>query len=48
MNGNDWMEQVHWPQAVRTAIGTLEGLGHECWAVGGCVRDAALSAQPHD
>lgn len=43
-----WMKQLHWPQPVRTAVRTLEELGYECWAVGGCVRDAALLRQPHD
>ncbi len=39
---------VRWPEPVRQAIRTLERAGYECWAVGGCVRDAALGTPPHD
>lgn len=41
-------EKVRWPGPVLQAVRTLELHGHECWAVGGCVRDAALGLQPHD
>ena len=37
-----------WPGPVLRAIAVLEGKGFECYAVGGCVRDAALGEQPHD
>ena len=37
-----------WPGPVLRAIAVLEGKGFECYAVGGCVRDAALGKQPHD
>jgi len=31
------------PSALRTIASTLQGAGYRCWAVGGCVRDTALS-----
>ena len=37
-----------WPGPVLKAIAVLEGKGFECYAVGGCVRDAALGETPHD
>ena len=37
-----------WPEPVKKAIRTLEAAGWECWAVGGCVRDAAMGLAPHD
>ena len=33
---------------VSELMDTLECLGFECWAVGGCVRDHALGIEPHD
>lgn len=44
----EFIEKVRWPEPVLQAIRTLETRGHECWAVGGCVRDAAMGLQPHD
>ena len=35
-----------WPEPVKKAIRTLEAAGWECWAVGGCVRDAAMGLAP--
>lgn len=39
---------LRWPDPVIRAIRTLETAGWECWAVGGCVRDAAMGVAPHD
>lgn len=36
------------PGLIRELIGALEQAGFEAWAVGGCVRDAALGIEPHD
>ncbi len=42
------LDALCWPESVLTAIRALEDAGEECWAVGGCVRDAALGLTPHD
>ena len=36
------------PTPVRQCLDTLERSGYRCYAVGGCVRDAALGLIPHD
>ncbi len=36
------------PQPVLEVMETLENAGHECWVVGGCVRDHCLGIAPHD
>lgn len=36
------------PEPVLELMDRLEERGHECWAVGGCVRDASLGITPHD
>ena len=39
---------MYLPDNVLTCIRLLKEAGHPCYAVGGCVRDAALGLQPHD
>ena len=39
---------MHIPKEVLELMERLENAGHECWAVGGCVRDAAMGIEPHD
>jgi len=36
------------PDYVRELMEALEDRGHECWAVGGCVRDHLMGNEPHD
>ena len=36
------------PETVLELMEQLENAGHECWAVGGCVRDWLLGITPHD
>ena len=36
------------PESVRELMDRLEAQGHECWAVGGCVRDHRMGIVPHD
>ena len=36
------------PAYVSGVMNTLEGAGYECYAVGGCVRDSIMGAEPHD
>ncbi len=36
------------PTPVLAVMEQLENAGHECWAVGGCVRDFCLGIRPHD
>lgn len=40
--------QMHFPDAVMYAMERLNAAGFRAAAVGGCVRDALLGAQPHD
>lgn len=40
--------KIDLPQNVAFIIHTLEEAGHEAYAVGGCVRDAALGKEPND
>ncbi len=40
--------QIQLPQNVENIIKTLEGAGHEAYAVGGCVRDSLLGRRPDD
>ena len=39
---------MHIPEYVQNLMNVLENAGFEAWAVGGCVRDAALGIEPHD
>ncbi|MBE6950834.1 MAG: HD domain-containing protein [Ruminococcaceae bacterium] len=39
---------MHIPEEVLELMERLENAGHECWAVGGCVRDWKMGIQPHD
>ena len=36
------------PKEVLELMDRLEDSGHECWAVGGCVRDWLMGIEPHD
>ena len=36
------------PTSVLELMDRLEDRGHECWAVGGCVRDWLMGIEPHD
>ena len=36
------------PNSVLELMDRLEERGHECWAVGGCVRDWLMGIAPHD
>ncbi len=36
------------PDSVLELMDRLENAGHECWAVGGCVRDHLMGIAPHD
>ena len=36
------------PNSVLELMDRLEAQGHECWAVGGCVRDHRMGIVPHD
>ena len=36
------------PEYVQNLMNVLENAGFQAWAVGGCVRDAALGIEPHD
>ena len=36
------------PDSVLELMDLLEAQGHECWAVGGCVRDHLMGNTPHD
>ena len=36
------------PEYVTELMDALESHGHECWAVGGCVRDHLMGITPHD
>ena len=36
------------PEYVQNLMDVLENAGFQAWAVGGCVRDAALGIEPHD
>ncbi len=39
---------IRLPEEVKNIIETLQGAGHEAYAVGGCVRDAILGRRPQD
>lgn len=39
---------INLPEDVKKIINTIEAAGYEAYAVGGCVRDAALGRVPHD
>ena len=39
---------IRLPEEVKNIIETLQGAGHEAYAVGGCVRDAILGRIPQD
>ena len=39
---------MHLPDHALALLQRLEDAGYPCYAVGGCVRDAALGLQPHD
>lgn len=42
------MKPISLSRGAKFAIGRLESLGYEAYAVGGCVRDSLLGTAPHD
>ena len=42
------MNRIIIPDYVNTVAKKLEEHGHECFIVGGCVRDALSGKKPHD
>lgn len=39
---------IHLPEDVKAILHTLQGAGHEAYAVGGCIRDSLLGRRPDD